>query len=108
MTLFMIALAHEFNRPASSRFFAVDPENLAHKAQPTAVDEARQRLVFAGFVNVVPVEIVTGDVAFTTRHAADALLQFVQAGNVLLAVAFDLAGGLARDGGFVFLGHACF
>ncbi|WP_308985561.1 hypothetical protein [Thalassobacterium sedimentorum] len=108
VALFVVALAHEFDRTTAAGLVAVDPENLTYESQPATVYETGERLVFPRLVNVMPVEIVTGDVAFAARHAADAFLQFVQARDILLAVAFDLTGGLARDGGFVFLWHFSF
>jgi hypothetical protein len=90
--------ANEFDRAASVRLVPVDPKDFTHEANPSAATELGERFEFARTVDMVPIEILAGYVAPATDHAAHTLFEPVQAGNILTAVATNLARRLARDG----------
>lgn len=105
VALVMVAAANKFNRAATITLVAFQAEDLPNYSQPTAAAELGECFVFPGFIDVVAVEMLTRNVATATGHAAHAFFEPVQAGHILLPVAADLTGCLARDCAFVFLIH---
>lgn len=95
VALFMEALTHEFNRPATIGFLPVEPEDFSDDSEPPSTRQDRQRFVFVVFVDVVAVEVFSGDIASATCHATDAFFERIQPRKVACAIAFDLTGDLS-------------
>lgn len=104
MVLMVKTPADEFNRPAAIQLVSVHPKNFPHQSQPATTTELRERFELSRPVNVMAVEVLSGNL-LATFHAADALFELVQPGNVFFSVTTNLAGSLTRNRALIFLTH---
>ena len=77
VALFVISLAHEFNGAASTWLVTVNAEDFSDEPEPPSAYQNRERFIFVSFIDMMPIEVSSGHVAFAAFHATDAFLEFV-------------------------------
>lgn len=102
MPFFVKALTDEFDWAAAMLAIAINSENFPDNSLPRTIHQPCQWLVFVAFINVVAVEVLSGNIASPTDHAPDAGLKLLKPRNVAGTVAGNLTCHLSTAGILVF------
>jgi hypothetical protein len=102
MPFFVKALTDKFDGAAAMLAVAINSENFPDNSLPRTIHQPCQWLVFVAFINVVTVEVLSGNIAFPADHAPDAGFELLKPREIAGAVAGNLTCHLSTAGILVF------